>query len=251
MKISVITVVRNAENTIADTLASVASQNYSDVEHIVIDGASTDNTLNILEQHRNQIATLLSEADDGIYDAMNKGIELASGDVIGLLNADDVFQDETVLQQVADVHSDLDLDACYANLVYVDVEDMTKVVRDWQSKKYQSGLCFNGWMPAHPTFYVKKRVYQSVGLYNTKLQFQADLEFCARAFDVHKISSRYIPKLWVRMRVGGVTNNRLKDMLKGNWESYKALRKLGLKKNPFTFFVVKWSAKIPQYIKRS
>lgn len=251
MKISVITVVRNAEDTIAQTLASVASQRYPNIEHIVVDGASTDRTVKILEQHKDQIALLVSEPDDGLYDAMNKGIELASGDVIGLLNADDIYQDDRVVEQIADAHADPGLDACYADLVYVRADDMSHVVRDWRSKRYQPGLCFKGWMPAHPTFYVKKDVYQKVGLYNTKLKFQADLEFCARAFDIHKISSRYIPQLWVRMRVGGVTNNRLVDVLKGNWESYKALKSLGLEKNPVKFFSLKWLAKIPQYLKRS
>ena len=213
MKVSVITVVRNAQETIADTIKSVANQTYSNVEHIIIDGASTDNTLAIIEQHKGQIALIVSEPDNGLYDAMNKGILLATGDVIGMLNADDVYQDETVLQQVADAHQDPELDACYANLVYVKSDDLDHVTRDWQSKRYQTGLCFKGWMPAHPTFYLKKRVYDKVGLYNTALHYQADLEFCARAFEIHSISSRFIPNLWVRMRLGGVTNNRLIDCL--------------------------------------
>ena len=249
MKISVITVVRNAENTIADTLASVAQQTYRNVEHIVIDGASTDDTLNILEQHKEQISVLVSEPDSGLYDAMNKGIGLATGDVIGLLNADDVYQDKTVLQQIADAHSDPDLDACYADLVYVDANDLTKVARDWRSQTFRAGLCFNGWMPAHPTFYVKKRVYEKVGLYDTTLGAQADLEFCARAFEVQKISSRYIPKLWVRMRLGGITNNRVRDIVKGNWQSYQALKKIGLTRGPVSFFVLKWVPKLPQFLR--
>jgi len=253
MKISVITVVRNAENTIADTLASVAQQTYSNVEHIVIDGASTDNTLTIIEryreQHKEQIPVLVSEPDSGLYDAMNKGIGLATGDVIGLLNADDVYQDQTVLQQIADAHSDLDLDACYADLVYVDTNDLTKVARDWRSQSFHVGLCFKGWMPAHPTFYVKKRVYKKVGLYDTTLGAQADLEFCARAFEVQKISSRYIPKLWVRMRLGGVTNNRIRGIIKGNWQSYQALKRIGLTRGPVSFFVLKWVPKIPQFLR--
>ena len=251
MKISVITVVRNAENTIADTLMSVASQSYKDIEHIIIDGASTDGTLRVIKEYKDQISVLVSELDGGLYDAMNKGIKLATGDVIGLLNADDVFQDETILQQVAQAHSDPSLDACYANLVYVQANAMQKVVRDWRSKSYESGLCFQGWMPAHPTLYLKRRVYQTVGLYNTRLKFQADLEFCARAFEVHKISSRFIPKLWVRMRIGGVSNNHLMDVLKGNWESYRALKELGLQKKPLNYFAVKWASKIPQYLYRS
>jgi len=116
------------------------------------------------------------------------------------------------------------------------------------TKNYQSGLCFKGWMPAHPTLYAKKRVYDRVGLYNTNLTYQADLEFCARAFENHSISSRFVPMLWVRMRVGGVTNNRLIDIIKGNWESYLALRQLGMKRNPVSYFIVKWGAKLPQFL---
>jgi len=248
VKISVITVVHNAQETIADTIKSVASQTYTNVEHIIIDGDSSDNTLAIIEQHRDSVSVLVTEPDDGLYDAMNKGIKLASGDVIGLLNADDVYQDETVLKQIAQVHQDKDLDACYANLVYVDRHDLTKVVRDWRSRRHQPGLCFKGWMPAHPTFYAKKRVYEKIGLYNALLGYQADLEFCARAFEIHKITSLFVPKLWVRMRVGGVTNNRLQDVLKGNWQSYQALKSLGLKRNPLSYFILKWGAKLPQFL---
>ena len=251
MKISVITVVRNGQDTIADTIKSVASQAYSNVEHIIIDGASTDATLDIISEHKSESITLLSEPDKGLYDAMNKGIALATGDVIGMLNADDIYQDSSVLQQVAQVHSDLELDACYADLVYVNREDLSKVERDWRSTKFRQGLCFNGWMPAHPTFYVKKRVYEKVGLYNTELGYQADLEFCARAFEIHKISSRYISKLWVRMRLGGVTNNRLRDIFVGNWQSYQALKVLGLQRGPLRYFIVKWGSKIPQFLPAS
>ena len=248
MKISVITVVRNAQTTIADAIEAVAAQTYSDVEHIIIDGASTDNTLEIIQRYKEQGLVVVSEPDKGLYDAMNKGIALATGDVIGLLNADDVFQDDSVLHQVAEVHADMDLDACYADLVYVDADDLNKVARDWRSRKFRSGLCFTGWMPAHPTFYVKKRVYETVGLYNIDLGFQADLEFCARAFEIHKISSRYIPMLWVRMRLGGVTNNRVGDIIKGNLQSYKALKTLGLTRDPFSFFALKLGPKLPQFM---
>jgi glycosyltransferase involved in cell wall biosynthesis len=247
MKISVITVAFNAEQTIADAIESVASQNYSNVEHIVIDGASTDGTVDIIRRYTDQLAKVVSEPDQGIYDAMNKGIKLATGDVIGLLNADDVFQDESVLQQVALAHADQELDAVYADLVYVKRETLQQVTRNWRSRTHHKGMCFKGWMPAHPTFYVKKRVYQNVGLYNTKLQFQSDLEFCARAFELHKISSAYVPRLWVRMRQGGATNNSLKNIMRGNWESYLALRKLGMRRDPLSYFAIKFSSKLSQF----
>ena len=249
MKISVITVVFNAHGTIGDTLRSVASQSYPNIEHIVIDGGSTDGTLAILEQHKQQIDHLITEPDNGIYDAMNKGLRLASGDVIGLLNADDVYQDSTVLEQVAEVHADDSLDAVYADLVYVDKFDLAKVKRVWKSQNYQSGLCFTGWMPAHPTFYLKRRVYDLVGEFNTQLRFQSDLEFCARAFELHAIKTTYVPKLWVRMRAGGATNNSVVNMIKGNWESYRALQRLGMQRALVPYFFAKFSRKIPQFFK--
>ncbi len=251
MKISIITVVFNAEQTIGDALRSVAGQTYPNIEHIVIDGASTDRTLEVIEANSNRVTRLVSEPDSGIYDAMNKGVELATGDVIGLLNADDVLQNDTVISQVAQAHQDPNLDACYADLVYVKAHDLSDVTRYWRSRDHQQGLCFKGWMPAHPTLYLKRRVYKKVGLFNTQLRYQSDLEFCARAFEIHAITSKYIPTLWVRMRLGGVTNNSLASMIKGNWESYLALRKLGLRRDPFSYFAIKFGAKLPSFFSKT
>jgi len=254
IKISVITVVRNAEQTIADALDSVSLQKYDNIEHIIIDGASNDGTVKIIESfmQRNptNVAQFVSEPDNGIYDAMNKGVEYATGDVVGLLNADDVYQDDTVLEQVALAHQDHSLDACYADLVYVQNGNMNKVVRYWKSNDYTTGLSFNGWMPAHPTLYLKRRVYQQAGQFRTDLKYQSDLEFCTRLFEKYKISSLYIPKIWVRMRLGGVTNNSVMSILKGNWESYRALQELGLKCNPATYFSIKFWSRIKQFFKR-
>lgn len=250
MKISIITVALNAEHTIGDALNSVASQSHTDIEHIVIDGASTDGTMRVVNQHRAGLSHIVSEPDSGIYDAMNKGLGLARGEVIGILNADDVYQDDSVLSQVAHAHKEKNIDACYADLVYVKPDSLQTVTRYWRSRNYTPGLCFRGWMPAHPTFFIKKHVYDKVGLFNTKLKYQADLEFCARAFEIHKINSAYIPQLWVRMRLGGVTNNSLSTMWKGNWESFRALKALGLKRNAFWYFALKFGAKLPQYIQR-
>jgi len=250
MKVSIITVVFNAEHTVGDALKSVASQNYPEIEHIVVDGASTDSTLDVIKANSERVTTLLSEPDSGIYDAMNKGVKLATGDIIGLLNADDILQDDTIISQVVEAHKDNDLDACYADLVYVKSSDLTEITRYWRSRDHRQGLSFNGWMPAHPTLYLKRRVYEKVGLFNTKLRYQADLEFCTRAFEVHKITSRYIPKLWVRMRLGGVSNNSISSMVKGNWESYLALRKLGLKKDPVSYFLIKFGSKLPSFFSK-
>lgn len=250
MKISVITVVYNSVNTIEDAIRSVASQTHPDIEHIVIDGASTDGTVNVIEQYQGSLAHFVSEPDAGIYDAMNKGLALASGDVIGLLNSDDVYANEQVLAKVASLHEDDDLDACYADLVYVEQLADTNIKRYWRSQNYQKGLCFKGWMPAHPTLYVKSRVYKKVGGYKPELGNQADLEFCARAFEVEGISSKYSPEVWVKMRTGGASHANILTMIKSNWTSYLALRKLGLERDPLRFFAVKFGSKLPQFFSR-
>lgn len=247
MKISIITVVLNGERTIAEAISSVANQTHPEVEHIVIDGQSCDKTMEIVDRHSHHLSQVVSESDDGIYHAMNKGLRLATGDVIGILNADDLYQDETVLAQVAAAHEDAALDACYADLVYVNADNIDRVVRNWRSRDHYAGLSFRGWMPAHPTLFIKRRTYAEVGLFNTELKYQSDLEFCTRLFEVHKIKSLYVPRLWVRMRLGGVTNNSLRVIAKGNWESYRALKKLGLERNPISYFAIKFGSRLRQF----
>lgn len=246
MKISIVTVVLNAKDTIQDALDSVARQTHDNIEHIVVDGGSSDGTLAILRKA--DAIKLISEPDEGLYDAMNKGIQMATGDVIGLLNADDFYQHDNVLERVAELHVDPNLDACYADLVYVRPSNLDRVVRYWRSREFEPGLCWKGWMPAHPTLFMKKRVYEKIGLFNTQLRYQADLEFCARAFELHGISSCYVNDLWVRMRTGGVTNNSFLGIIKGNWESFRALQRLGLKTNPFSYFAVKFASRLRQFL---
>ena len=247
MKISIITVVLNAEKTIADAINSVIDQTHPNVEHILIDGKSTDKSLEIIKQYSKHLTHIVSEADDGLYFAMNKGISLASGAVIGFLNADDVYQDSSVLAQVVEAFESESLDACYADLVYVKQNNLKKVVRYWRSQQHYSGLSFRGWMPAHPTLFIKRETFNRVGEFNTDLKYQSDLEFCTRLFESQSINSRYIPRLWVRMRLGGVTNNSLLTMIKGNWESYIALKNLGLRRNPFSYFFIKFTSRVRQY----
>ena len=247
LKVSIITVAFNAASTIEETIRSVASQDHPAIEHILIDGDSSDDTMEIVGRYQSHFAKIVSEPDNGIYDAMNKGIRLASGDVVGMLNADDVYQDETVLTQVAETLADDSLDACYADLVYVKTDDLSNVVRNWRSRDHTPGLSFRGWMPAHPTLFLKRQMYDRVGLFDTSLRYQADLEFCARLFEVYRVNSRYVPRLWVRMRLGGVTNNSLKTIMLGNWESYLALRRLGLRRNVFNYFAIKFASRIRQF----
>lgn len=249
MKVSIITVVYNAEHTIADALIAVRDQSYQDIEHIVIDGASTDGTKAVIEQFPH-VAKFISEPDNGIYDAMNKGIQTSTGRIIGILNADDLYQHEHVVSNAVKAIIDNNVEACYSDLVYVDQQDTSKIVRYWRSQAYREGLGFTGWMPAHPTLFLRNEVYVRTGLFNIKLDYQADLEFCARIFEKTKITSVYIPEIWVRMRMGGVTNGSVKTIWHGNWESYRALRDLGMNRNPISYFIGKFLPKLNQYWRR-
>ncbi len=249
MKISIITAVYNGAETIEDTINSVAGQTYSNVEHIIIDGLSTDDTMSIVHRHRDDISVVVSEQDTGIYDAMNKGIAVATGDVVGTLNADDMYEHDHVLKRVAEVFSDPELDVCYANLVYVDRADLEKVIRYWTSQPFEPGLFCRGWIPAHPTFFVKKTVYNRCGSFDLDYKIQSDFELTLRLLEMHRIRSLYVPEIWVRMRMGGTTNNSILNMIKGNLEAYKACKKHQLKVSPL-FFVTKIATRVPQFFRR-
>lgn len=248
MKISIITVCFNSASTIEETILSVAAQKYADKEHLVIDGASTDDTVEILRRH-SSIAHWVSEADRGIYDAMNKGVAMASGEIVGTLNADDVYADDTVLSQIAEVFADPAVEACYADLVYVDKHHPDKVVRYWKSCPYKAGLFERGWMPAHPTFFVRRRVYEQFGTFDLNFSRQADFELTMRFLAVHGIKSVYIPRIWVKMRAGGISNNSVRGMIKGNLEAWRACRKNKLDVGPF-FMLTKIMSRVPQWFAR-
>ena len=224
MKISIITVCFNSAKTIKDTLISVANQKNVAVEHVVIDGASTDSTLQILKNHKS-VATLVSEPDKGIYDAMNKGIKLATGDIVGTLNADDFYIDDLVLSEVAKVFEDESVGACFADLVYVSQNDTNKIVRYWKSQDYVIGLFKSGWMPAHPTFFARKSVYDKYGLFDLNYKIGADFELLFRLIEQNKIKTEYIPKVIVKMRLGGTTNKNLSNVIAQNKEIICILKK--------------------------
>lgn len=249
MRISVVTVVRNGSTTIGETIRSVRDQIYGDVEHVVIDGASTDGTQDVINRYRDRIATFLSEPDRGIYDAMNKGIALATGDVVGFLNANDFYEHPYVLEEVARVMTHSEIDACYADLVYTDPVDTRRVKRYWKSRPYEEGLCRRGWMPAHPTFFVRRSVYDRFGAFDLEFRRQADFELALRLFDTERIRSVYVPEVWVRMRTGGVSNNSVLGVLKGNIEAYRACRKNGVKVTP-VFILQKMFSRVPQFFSR-
>lgn len=245
LKISIITVSYNSAATIEDTIDSIASQNYPMVEHIVIDGASKDATVEIVRSSPS-VTRMVSEPDKGIYDAMNKGISLATGDVIGILNADDFYADETVLSQVAEVFTNPDVEACYADLVYVKQADTSKIVRYWQSQKYRPGLFRRGWMPAHPTFFVRREVYERLGGFDLRFPRQADFELTMRFLEVYGIKWAYVPRIWVKMRTGGVSNNSILGVVKGNIEAYHACKLHQLDIGPL-FILCKILSRLPQF----
>lgn len=249
MKISIVTVCFNAATTIADTLESVARQTHPDVEHIVIDGASSDGTMDIVQRHKGRLARIVSEPDRGIYDAMNKGLALASGEVVAFLNADDFYASDEILERVAREMEDSALDACYADLIYVGKEDPNRVVRYWKSRPYATGLCLKGWMPAHPTFFVRKRVLEQHGGFDLAFRLQADFDLMVRLFELHHIRTRYIPEIWVRMRMGGASNQSVGNVWSGNLEAWQACRKNGFAVSPL-FIVRKIASRIPQFLFR-
>lgn len=249
MIITIITVAFNNAATIEDTVLSVATQSHLNTEHIIVDGGSTDGTLSIIERHKDKLAIVVSEPDNGIYDAMNKGLQLASGEIIGLLNADDVYVDGTVLSQVIAVFADPAVDACFADLVYVDQNDPGRIIRYWKSCDYRDGLFERGWMPAHPTFFVRRKVYEQHGGFDLSFPRQADFELTMRFLAVHKTKSVYVPNIWVRMRMGGVSNSSVRGVIKGNIEAWHACRKNGLKVGPF-FMLTKILSRAPQFFSR-
>lgn len=224
MKFSIITVCRNASTTIPDTLAAVRMQEYSEVEHLVIDGGSTDATLDILKRPENIGVRWVSEVDLGIYDAMNKGLAQADGEVIGFLNADDLYADNQVLARVAEAFIDPKVAAVYGDLVYVNREQPDKVVRYWRSCPYRPGLFQRGWAPPHPTFFVRAEVYRRLGGFHLKYGLAADAELMLRFVEKHRISTRYLNSVLVRMRLGGVTNSSLHNILLQNREIIEAFR---------------------------
>ena len=249
MKISLITVSYNSQDTIEETIQSVLSQKNIDLEYIIIDGASGDDTLDIISKYKEKIDIFLSEKDKGIYDAMNKGIALASGDIIGILNSDDVFAHDHILEKAANLFNDPSIDGIYGDLVYVDRFDLNKVKRKWTANKYQSGAFLKGWMPPHPTFYLRKRVYEKFGDFNLDFTSAADYEIMLRFIHKHNISLDYLPEVMVKMRQGGTSNASLKNRIKANREDKRAWEVNGLKPGMFTM-IKKPLSKLSQFLKR-
>jgi len=248
MKISVITAVYNSKDAISEAVESVLGQNYDDIEFIVIDGASTDGTKELLELYRDKIDILISEPDHGIYDALNKGIEHATGDVVGFLHADDLFANNGVLSRVAETLSDLGADAVYGDLEYVSKDAPDKVIRHWQSDAYSADKLKYGWMPPHPTFYVRRCVYQQHGGFDTSFHIAADYDCMLRFLGRAKIKAAYIPSVMVKMRLGGASNRSVGNIIRKSREDYRALHHNGV--GGLWALACKNFSKLPQFVKR-
>jgi len=235
MRVSIITVCYNSAETIEDTIKSVLEQDYNNIEYIVIDGGSTDGTNAIIQQYRDQISYYISEPDKGIYDAMNKGVEAATGELIGILNSDDLYFNKSV---ISDIIGKIGVnDGIYADLIYVDQKNINRIRRIWRSGKYSRKAFLWGWMPPHPTFFVKKKCYNKYGLYDLALKTASDYELMLRFLYKHKISIAYLPEVIIKMRTGGVSNLSIKNRIIANREDKKSWKINQLKPNIFTFLM--------------
>ena len=250
MKISIITVCFNSAATIADALSSVDAQTWPDLEHWVIDGASRDATVAIVEAHTRPWRHLRSERDKGIYDAMNKGLALAQGEVIGLINADDFYASPDAVAKVAAVFEDDSVDACYGDLCYVKQDQPDQVVRYWRSSPFRPGLFRTGWCPPHPTLFVRRRVYERFGGFDLGYRIAADMELMARLLEVHRIKAHYLPELLVKMRTGGASGHSWSTILLQNQEIWRAMKTHQMRPALLPFVAGKLLARGRQFLSR-
>jgi|SRR5690606_1218645 len=225
MKFSIVTATFNSRSSIADAIASVAAQTHGDIEHIIVDGNSTDGTLDIINARPNRVRQIICEPDQGIYDALNKGIGAAAGDIVGFVHSDDVLAAHDVIAAIAEVFESSGADGVYGDLDYVAREDVGKVIRRWRSRPFAAGLLRRGWMPPHPTLYLKRQVYERHGLFDDSLRIAADYDMVLRVMSDPALRFVYLPKLLVKMRVGGASNRSLANLLSKSREDLLALRR--------------------------
>ena len=236
MKVSIITPVLNEKTTISSTIESVLSQTYKDIEYIVVDNGSDDGTLDILHSYGDRIHRILSEDIKGIYTTMNKGLKAAKGQILGILNANDLYFDDNVIKNVVDCFEKHGADVCWGDLLYVDKKDINKNIRYWKSSEFKKGLFKKGWVPPHPSFFVRKCVYEKYGFFNLEFKLAADHELMLRFLEINRVRSHYIPGVLVRMRVGGATNANVRNIISQNHEIWKALCRAGMGMFPLFLF---------------
>lgn len=248
MKVSIITATYNSSNTIIDTLKSLENQSYLDIEYIIIDGASKDNTLEIIKKYSTKVSKIISEPDKGIYDALNKGIENSTGDIIGFLHSDDIFAYSNAIEDLVNILINEQSQAIYADLEYVSKENTSNVVRRWVSGNYKHSNLKKGWMPPHPTFFMKRSLYKKYGNFDLNFKISADYDSLLRYLWLHNISVSYLPKVVTKMRVGGESNRSFLNILKKTKEDILVLKK----NNIFWIYplLMKNLSKLPQFIKK-
>ena len=248
MKISIITIAYNSANTIAETINSVAKQTYADLEHLVVDGASTDDTVKIAKAHSTPCTRIISEPDKGIYDAMNKGLAHATGDIVCFLNADDAYADPEVLSRVAHEMKQHGLDALFGDVVFFNPGAQERSVRRYRSDRFSPDRLAYGWMPAHPALFIKRSIYQELGGFRTHFRIAGDFDFVARAFAPGKLLYRYLPQIMVRMQSGGVSNAGLRSKWLLNQEVLRSCRENGIRTNIFKI-LSKYPAKLMEVLR--
>ncbi|MBP9070360.1 MAG: glycosyltransferase [Bacteroidia bacterium] len=237
MKISIITATYNSEAFLEQTINSILQQTYKDIEYIIVDGNSTDGTISIINKYKDKLSHFISEKDEGIYHALNKGIALASGDVIGFLHSDDFYTNNNVIEHVVKEFKTKNTDGLYANLYFVDKTDPNKITRKWHSGDYSPNSFMYGWMPPHPTLFLKKDVYKKYGTFNLDLKTSADYELMLRFIHKHQISLTYLDEFIIKMRVGGQSTASVNNRVKANLEDRKAWEINGLKPKFFTLWL--------------
>jgi len=248
MKVSIITSVYNNKATIEDAIKSVLSQTYENIEYIVVDGASSDGTVEVIQKYADKLAAFVSEKDRGIYDGLNKGVDLATGDIVAFLHSDDIYANENVIKEVVELFQTQELDSVYGDLVYVDKVNTSKVFRYWKSGAYAIEKLKRGWMPPHPTFFVKRELYEKYGKFDLSFKIAADYDFMLRVLGKHKISTAYLPKVLYKMRVGGASNRSIGNILQKSKEDARALKNNNI--GGYATLFMKNAVKIPQFFKK-
>ena len=249
MKVSVVTAVYNRSKTIGRTIESFSAQEWAEKEQIVIDGVSTDDTLEIARGINSHETKIFSQPDTGLYDAINKGIKRATGDIIGLLHSDDYFASNQVLSTIAEAFEDPNLDIVYADASFFDEGNPKRTIRRFDSSMFEPDTIRNGWMPAHTTMYMRREVFDRYGLYRTNYKIAADFEFIARVFSSGHMNSRYVPQVWVMMQSGGISTAGLKSKFILNQEVLRACRENGIKTS-YARILSKYPTKVLEYLRR-
>lgn len=225
MKISIITCVLNSSRTISDSIKSVQSQIYKDIEHLIIDGGSTDDTLKIVRKYKNKDLSLFSSKDKGIYYAINKGINLSSGNIIGILHSDDFYNNVNVISDVVKTFQNTNADLVYGDLEYISKKVPFKRIRNWIAGEFKEKNLKKGWMPPHPTVFIKKKIFTKIGLYNTSYKISSDYDFLIRALNNKSIKKKYVKKILVKMRIGGKSNRSIKNIINKSFEDLIIIKK--------------------------